>query len=204
MTAVEICTRHIFVRPKRNAPRSKTIQPSCPPVAENSRGGAPFDQPTRVSLACCCIIASAANRGTMLSLLMRALLFSCLMWPLGTCCMATPPSNTAPRSFLAENINRRDFGGRRRTTRNGSSDPHRAGLLIARALCVRGGDAGQALGGRRKKWWTGGNRNVNRKPLPAPEALSRCGSYGLLTTQAVSSPFILTVETADTNQCQGA
>lgn len=122
----------------------------------------------------CVAYTGRQNRGTMLLLLMRALVVSCLMWPLGRSCTAAPsPTATARRSFVLETTNRQhDLRGRRWTTHNGGGGPQRAGLLLRRALCVRGGDTGGALAGQRHKW----SKGVNRKPLPAPEALSRCGS----------------------------
>eukprot|EP00752_Nemacystus_decipiens_P001895 g1825.t1 len=106
----------------------------------------------------------------MLLPLMRALLVTCLVRPLGICCAAASSPATAARgSFLAKRTNRDGVGGRQRTTPNGSSGQRQAELRSGRALCIRGGDAGEALEGQRKKWWKG----VNRKPLPAPEALSR-------------------------------
>lgn len=147
-------------------------------------------------------LAEAANRGTMLLLLVRALLVSCLVWPLGICCAASPSSNTAAaaaarRSFCAEKTNRHGVIGWRWTTPNGSSGPQQAGLQLERALCVRGGDAGVAVEGQRQKWWKG----VNRKPLPAPEALSRCGSEAVVCYSS-PSPLIPSLETADAHQCQ--
>lgn len=147
-------------------------------------------------------LAEAANRGTMLLLLVRALLVSCLVWPLGICCAASPSSNTAAaatarRSFFAEKTNRHGVRGWRRTTPNGSSGPQQAGLQLERAMCVRGGDAGVAMEGQRQKWWKG----VNRKPLPAPEALSRCGSEAVVCYSSLS-PLIPSLETADAHQCQ--
>lgn len=130
----------------------------------------------------------------MLLLLVRALLVSCLVWPLGICCTAYP-NTAARRSFFAEKTNRHEVRGRRRTTPNGGSgSQQQAGLLLGRALCVRGGEAGVALRGRRQKWWKG----VNRKPLPAPEALSRCGSEAVVCYSS-SVSFHIESRAADIN-----
>lgn len=137
----------------------------------------------------------------MAKLLVHALLVSCLMWPPGMCCLAAQYPRAARRGWTEKtNSHHHGVGGRRRTTCNGSSSPQRTELMSGRALYVRGGDDLRALDGQRQPWWKG----VNRKPLPAPEALSRCGSEALKAVSASGSVSSRNDHRSRRYQCQDA